>query len=73
MDEVNLRSGLMRKIVASFIQRAIKKSIGADVDLYLFRLKLVTMEEDKVRIEIEMAAEAAQSDLRSVLKRYDIL
>lgn len=72
MDELKVRSQFLKGIIQTIIKKAIKKSLGIDIQLMLGDFS-VGIKDGKILATVDAAIEAKTDDISKVLKDMEVI
>ena len=67
MDEMNIRSSLLKRVICKYIEKALKKKFGCEVSIKLDDISF-KMDDKVASIDLGMHAEAKREDVKNILE-----
>ena len=68
MDEINIRTGFFKAIIAKVIKRTIRQKTGYNPELWFNDPIQVNFDGNKVKVHLNLDIELGKDDLQRILK-----
>lgn len=71
MDELKIRTPLVKALISRILKKTLKKSLGCDIDILLNNLS-ISIKDGKAHICISAEGDVSVNDISCILKKADI-